>query len=458
MKDLFSSFINPSEDILKSAWHSKNTLFVFDTNVFLNLYGYADQTRKDFFYVANGIRDKIWIPYQVGLEYHRRRLSVIKNEKKVFRDIENILEKIPNEINTELQAYAMWKKDPELDAHLQDLIRNIGKEIEACKGKVSDWNKRQPDVRSMDLILDQIHEITKGKIGPQPENQQWLDDLYKDGELRYEKKIPPGFEDRNKGKGDLEDAIFQHGDLSYQRKFGDLIMWKQLLIKAAEPDISSVIFVTDDAKKDWWNIIDSGGKKIIGPHEGLKSEIYKIKGVEFFHMYTTSEFLEESKGFLNSKIHQSSIEDAYEKNILGIQERTASTITNPLGTVPRVFIDENGNSVYLNFEDYESYKYDMARKHILNKAAHGNKRRTASELLDYYKILTSPEENTDHFDKYSKLINSRKLSEMENQLSSYKERLDKVKMAIAREQFDELDKEIWDGVDDMDRKDWDRDE
>lgn len=73
-------------------------------------------------------------------------------------------------------------------------------------------------------------------------------------------------------------------------------------------------------------------------------------------------------------------------------------------------------------------------------------------------MLTSPEENTDHFDKYSKLINSRKLSEMENQLSSYKERLDKVKMAIAREQFDELDKEIWDGVDDMDRKDWDRDE
>lgn len=100
----------------------------------------------------------------------------------------------------------------------------------------------------------------------------------------------------------------------------------------------------------------------------------------------------------------------------------------------------------------------MARKHILNIAAHGNKRRTASELLDYYKILTTPEENTDHVDKYSKLINSRKLSEMENQLSSYKERLDKVKMAIAREQFDELDKEIWDGVDDMDRKDWERDE
>jgi glutaredoxin-related protein len=314
MKKLFKSFVNPDLKTIEKAWKGEGTIFVFDTNVFLNLYGYAEQTRSDFFDVVSKIKSKVWIPYQVGLEYHRRRLTVIKNEKKVFRDIEAILEKIPEGVDQSLKEYAMWKKVPELDVHLQELVGNIRKEVDECKKKVSEWDKMQPDVRSSDFILDKIDELTEGKIGPAPESQDWLDSLYVDGEVRYKNKIPPGFEDRSKGKGEAEEAVFFYNDLSYQRKFGDLIMWMQLIDKANQDDVKNIVFVTDDAKKDWWSIIDSGGKKVIGPHEGLKSEMHRKTNVNFFHMYTTSDFLQESKSVLKANIQQSSIEDAHDKN------------------------------------------------------------------------------------------------------------------------------------------------
>ena len=86
MKGIFKSFHNVSTKELELAWEDKNTLFVFDTNVFLNLYGYAKQTRDDFFKIIEKLENRIWIPHQVGLEYQRRRLEVIKNEKTVFNE------------------------------------------------------------------------------------------------------------------------------------------------------------------------------------------------------------------------------------------------------------------------------------------------------------------------------------------------------------------------------------
>ncbi|WP_268842466.1 PIN-like domain-containing protein [Aeromonas enteropelogenes] len=91
---MFKGFYNPNEAELNSAWKNENTLFVFDTNVFLNLYGYAEQTRNDFFELLTAISHNIWIPYQVGLEYQRRRLETIRDEKAIFIKINEHLDKI----------------------------------------------------------------------------------------------------------------------------------------------------------------------------------------------------------------------------------------------------------------------------------------------------------------------------------------------------------------------------
>ncbi|TOG00466.1 PIN-like domain-containing protein, partial [Vibrio parahaemolyticus] len=84
MKSTFKNFYNLTDSEVSEVWNSEDTLVVFDTNVFLNLYGYTEQTRADFFKVLDGIKKNLWIPYHVGLEYQLQRLSVISAEKKVF--------------------------------------------------------------------------------------------------------------------------------------------------------------------------------------------------------------------------------------------------------------------------------------------------------------------------------------------------------------------------------------
>lgn len=314
MKEKFKSFIVPSPNQIEIAWKSDNTIFIFDTNVFLNLYGYEERTKSDFFETLSKIEDKVWIPFHVGLEYHRRRLTIIKNEKKLFREVNNTLDKLKTSVESCIRNNSLDKKFPELNKHLNTLSANIEKEVKKCKEKVSEWDKRQPDVRSNDSILDMLEKYTAKRIGDPPTSQEWLDQLYAEGATRYANKIPPGFKDEEKSKGDFEDTKFFHNGLLYERQYGDLIIWKQIIEKAVEGKINNIFLITDDLKDDWWSIIDSGGDKHIGPHEGLKSEIYRSSDIGLFHMYSTSDFLRESQNILSTKISEKSIKDAHDKN------------------------------------------------------------------------------------------------------------------------------------------------
>lgn len=336
MKSEFKSFGTPDSAAIQAAWKSDETIFVFDTNVLLNLYGYEESTRTDFFRILEKLKERVWVPHQVGLEYHRRRLDVIKNEKKTFREISSELDGISGNIQQKLNSLALGKKFPELNDHLKDLIESIKDQVSKCGEKIKEWDSRQADVRSSDGILEQIDAITKGQVGPRPSDQAWLDQIYKEGEERYTKKIPPGFRDAVKAKGEVEDSVFMFDGLSYERQYGDLIIWKQLIGKLAGGNIKNVLFVTDDTKDDWWQIVDSGGLKYIGPSEHLKSEIYRETGIDLFYMYTSSDFLADSSKILHEDIQDSSIEDIKDKN---------QAYVNSLLDVPHVLSDDAERSV-----------------------------------------------------------------------------------------------------------------
>lgn len=93
-----------------------------------------------------------------------------------------------------------------------------------------------------------------------------VDEIYKicsEGETRYYKQIPPGFED-----GKTKDGV---------QKYNDLIIWKEIL-KYCKNNGKNAIFITDDIKKDWWNI------------EGDKREFHKSL-IEEFSEFTQQEVL-----------------------------------------------------------------------------------------------------------------------------------------------------------------------
>jgi hypothetical protein len=327
MKDVFKGFYNIEKTVLEELWKDEKTLFVFDTNVLLNLYGYAKQTRDDFFSILEAVDDKLWIPYHVGLEYQRRRLSIIRNEKVVFNDIENNLEKVQKVFKGDFEKLALKRRFPKLFENTEKLEKEINKSISNYKKSVQHWDSEQPCVRSHDEIRDKLNDFFDEKVGDKPEDQKWLDELYVEGKDRFKKKIPPGFKDAGKGNSDDETHFYNDG-LYYERQYGDLILWKQIIKKSQNEDIENVIFITDDAKEDWWYKINSNGKKTIGPLAELQSEIYRESNIKNFHMYSTSMFLEDGKSNLAVDVSESSIEDASTPHITINSDKLSSKLND----------------------------------------------------------------------------------------------------------------------------------
>ncbi len=141
-----------------------------------------------------------------------------------------------------------------------------------------------------DPIYEQLSSLFEGKITESFSNEQ-LREIYSEGENRYKLKIPPGYEDEKTKEGN--------------KKFGDLILWKQILLKAKELK-KDVILINDERKTDWWWKIKDG--RNMGPRQELVQEMKEDSGVNF-HMYSSERFLSYGQTFLKEQINQKALEE-----------------------------------------------------------------------------------------------------------------------------------------------------
>lgn len=280
MKKTFKEFYNPN---YKELWNT--CVFVFDTNVLLNLYRYKAETKDAFFKVLEVIGENKWLPYQVGYEYHKNRLEVIheiKNKSnELKKDTEKNIENIKNNFEKITKQSSLSKRD-------EDFLNSSISELEKLTIK---YNKKAEDkynnLKNNDIIQEKLIELFELKIGDNYSEEQ-IESLYKEAHIRFEKKIPPGFEDMGKDGND---------------KYSDFIIWRQIL-DYAKTNNKNLVFVTADEKKDWWSFCK--GEKHCCPK--LKKEFYKFAGTEF-HMYTPEKFIDEAKEFFNLNYSDEIIEE-----------------------------------------------------------------------------------------------------------------------------------------------------
>lgn len=303
MKNEFIGFYMPNEKELKAAWRSEKTKFIFDTNVLLKLYSYQPNTLSDFFSILKKLGDKIWIPHQVGLEFQNRRLDIKAKEKQKFSELEKQLDEILK-VENKINQLFLKGRFPNLDAATENLFNDIRKLVDGYKNTLNQCNESQPNIRSHDSIREKIDDCFKGKVGS-PFSQEDLEKIYEDGEKRYENKIPPGFKDSTKNPS----TDYFYKGVEYKRKFGDLILWKQIIEKAKDENIKNVIFITDDEKEDWWYIAKENGDKAIGPLANLTHEIIENAKIDLFHMYNTSAFFQAAKEFTSVEVQDVSIDE-----------------------------------------------------------------------------------------------------------------------------------------------------
>lgn len=303
MRNDFNGFYGIDPDKIGEVFTSKETVFIFDTNILLTLYRCEEETRDQFFAIWRKVKDQCWFPHHVCLEYQRNRLSVVKGSRdslsSIHAKINNKISDLKKEIHSETYDRTISRYS-NLRGELEDLFDKIDVLVtEFQHNSINVRNNKIDFFSNHDVIRDQIDELTEGHIGPGPENQDNINSINALGKTRYKYNTGPGFEDAK----DKKNQFYSYKSINYDGEYGDFYVWHQILEHVESNQIKNVVYVTNDAKSDFFFKIDG---KVRGPNESLITEI-KSTGTDEFILQNINTFLHHANTHLNAKIDDSTI-------------------------------------------------------------------------------------------------------------------------------------------------------
>ncbi|MDG0810611.1 PIN domain-containing protein [Cohnella rhizosphaerae] len=275
MKDSFDNF--------KSIWDNE-PIIVFDTNVYLRIYRLTPESIEQALRTLRSVFDSIWIPHQVHEEFckHQEKEynSSFNKYQEVTKSIRSIIEKTKNSIDGEFVKYIELKY-PLIDQFKDQLLTHI-KEMQKVSDKyvkdIEDDIKRNKDIIRKNEVKALVEDlVANGSKGHQFTLEELLS-VYEEGERRYKYLIPPGY----------KDSIKDDDDPTGTRKYGDLVLWKQVLHQATVKN-KNIIFVTRDVKEDWWQL-DKDGKPVEARKELVQE--FREKTRNNLILVTLSNFLD----------------------------------------------------------------------------------------------------------------------------------------------------------------------
>jgi len=267
MKDLFFEYYPTPEDQINEIWET--CLFSYDTNILLNFYRYTDQTRNKFIEVIDKLRDRSILTNHAAVEFHRNRLITIAGQTKAYDSLCEFLNDKFKQIENELNQHKKhtYIQSANIKNQFDKTFKRVNKDILKLKTE-------HPDLYKNDPTRDRITELFSGKVSS-PYDETKLSEIYKKGKTRYEKKVPPGYEDFKNKKDQDESSLY-----------GDLIIWNQIMDLSKEHSLP-IVFVTDDLKDDWWYRFNG---KTISPRPELLKE-FKLTTNQQILIYNADTFL-----------------------------------------------------------------------------------------------------------------------------------------------------------------------
>lgn len=252
-------------------------IVILDTNVFLNIYEYSPNVAEFFIDTLYYIEEKIRIPSLVKREFEKNHRKCHGRQKKKFQNIPFAIKKLTDstrdKISNQLKIFEKLQF-PETD-DLNDICIEKLNDIDEAFDDYVEMHDMDQFINEKFLKEDKVKVLfnkicSNGSLLSKPS----LDDVYKiceEGEIRYAKKIPPGYKD--------EDKAGIH-------KFHDLIIWKEVIAYCKEKKYN-LIFVTDDGKVDWFqkdknNLETFHGELIKEFIKYTSQEIVGIKSIDLF--------------------------------------------------------------------------------------------------------------------------------------------------------------------------------
>jgi PIN like domain len=316
VRGTFREWYPPTKDELGRLW--ADAVVILDSSVLLGLYQYPPATLDAFLAVLDRLRDRLWLPHQVGLEYHRNREGRIPEQRlvldRVMREIESL--------GTSLDSLGLPEFHPTLDfdvfesgrTDVKEALSRLAEQVHSAREETPEMSPTE--IVTHDPLFARISELFEGRVGAGYTATQ-LADVAAEGARRYDAEQPPGFRDRHKDE---------------RLRYDDLVIWKQILEMAKKDGARASrpsILVTNDRKDDWWRRRQS---LILGPRTELIREYLDEVG-EDFYMYTPSEFLKAAREHLLVDVSPETIEDVRR---ISFSSRVAALLRSQRMVIPQV--------------------------------------------------------------------------------------------------------------------------
>lgn len=266
---------------LVSFLEQDNLVIVLDSSAILDIYKHDQSHSSNLLKAYQLNQNKIWLPkhvdYEVDENYFSVRASRKDGLKNMPRDLSKTLVKFRKGVSSVLKNPVKFKYPTAVD--INSLLENKINEIEEILSEHKDRVTTMDEEELSDVIKDFLTELRQSnQIGDGYDEFDKLA-IYSEGVFRYKLGIAPGFKDIKKDKNDLTGT----------QKFGDLIIWKEVLSHIKDMQ-APLLFITSDVKEDWWELDDND--RIIRQRMSLVREFEKYTELERdkFEMLSTGMF------------------------------------------------------------------------------------------------------------------------------------------------------------------------
>lgn len=306
MKDLFPEFYQDSLAVSDFAENDKPNLVIFDSNFLLDILRLPTEVAKKYLEAIDKVKGHIFVPYLVGVEFNFNKKKV---KIETLESIKLLKQNLHYSFEDNYQHFFKKWYDELLDSKSLSFVSNktqrenlqesfkesatkFSQEVEKRKKQMFSELDKSIEAKyteELDKLTSEIIELLDNSVAEKLE-QEWLDKVQESGSIRYDREIPPGFNDR-KNKGT---KVRCYSGLSYEQQYGDYIIWEEILHKVARDGNDygmKVIFVTSDGNSESkYDIMYKVKGKTVGPNIYMVNELYNLKyGYDILSNPTPSE-------------------------------------------------------------------------------------------------------------------------------------------------------------------------
>lgn len=234
----FDTTIDEYHKNLADIVNNKKTLIFFDTNILAYLYKLHANARSEFYAWSDSIikEERLFLPSWAASEY-ANRVTTNKLEDYTSKNDNVSPDKAKKMYLALYEMASLFLDDDILSRNHFEGDRN--QFLDEFLSTIKSLDKYTMAFNTQFKVGDVHNEITSlfSQIVLNSNLTELCAKANREGDARFEHRLPPGFKDGGKG----------------ENRFGDLIIWYEILEQSKNLDdkFDHIIFLSNDEKSDW---------------------------------------------------------------------------------------------------------------------------------------------------------------------------------------------------------------